>query len=90
MPKSMNALKLLRDDHRHLLGLLRRFDQSDNERERRDVCDEIISELDAHTELEERYFYPFVREASDRADLIEEATIEHGTAKGPCRGAAQA
>ena len=90
MPKSMNALKLLRDDHRHLLGLLRRFDRSENESERRDVCDEIISELDAHTELEERYFNPFVREASDRADLIEEATIEHGTANGPCREAAQA
>jgi hemerythrin superfamily protein len=54
---------------------------SHDEREQRDLCDEIVSELEAHTSLEEECFYPFVREATDRLDLIEEATIEHDTAK---------
>ena len=81
MPKSPNALELLRKDHRNVLTLLRRFDKSDDEREQRELCGEIIAELDAHTALEEDCFYPYVRESTDRVDLIEEATIEHGTAK---------
>jgi hemerythrin superfamily protein len=81
MPKSPNALELLRRDHRNVLTLLRRFERSDDEREQRTLCDEIISELEAHTSLEEECFYPFVREATDRLDLVEEATIEHDTAK---------
>jgi hemerythrin superfamily protein len=81
MAKSPNALELLRKDHRNVLTLLRRFERSDDEREQRNLCDEIVSELEAHTSLEEECFYPFVREATDRLDLIEEATIEHDTAK---------
>ena len=81
MAKSLNALELLRKDHRNVLTLLRKFDRSDDEREQRDLCGEIIAELGSHTDLEEKCFYPFVREATDRFDLIEEATIEHGTAK---------
>jgi hemerythrin superfamily protein len=81
MPKTMNALELLRKDHRTVLMLLRKFEKSSDEREQHELCDEIIDELDAHTALEEDCFYPYVRESTDRLDLIEEATIEHGTAK---------
>lgn len=81
MPKSPNALELLRKDHRAVLTLLRKFEKSSDEREQHDLCGEIIAELGAHTALEEDCFYPYVRESTDRLDLIEEATIEHGTAK---------
>jgi hemerythrin superfamily protein len=81
MPKSPNALELLRKDHRSVLTLLRRFEKSADEREQRDLCSEILAELDAHTALEENCFYPYVRDATDRRDLIEEATIEHDTAR---------
>src|SRR6185437_8384094 len=81
MPKSPNALELLRKDHRTVLTLLRKFEKSRDEREQQDLCGEIVVELAAHTALEEDCFYPYVREATDRLDLIEEATIEHGTAK---------
>jgi hemerythrin superfamily protein len=81
MPKSPNALDLLRKDHRTVLALLRKFEKSRDEREQHDLAGEIVRELDAHTALEEECFYPYVRETTDRLDLIEEATIEHGTAK---------
>lgn len=81
MPKSPNALELLRKDHRTVLTLLRKFDKSSDEREQHELCSEIIAELGAHTALEEDCFYPYVRDSTDRLDLIEEATIEHGTAK---------
>lgn len=81
MPKSPNALELLRKDHRAVLTLLRKFEKSSDEREQHELCGEIIAELGAHTALEEDCFYPYVRESTDRLDLIEEATIEHGTAR---------
>ena len=81
MPKSANALELLRKDHRTVLALVRRFEKCTDGREQRVLCDEIVSGLDAHARLEEDCFYPYVRESTDRLDLIEEATIEHDTAK---------
>jgi hypothetical protein len=81
MAKSPNALELLRKDHRNVLTLLRRFERASDEREQRSLCDEIVSELRMHTSIEEDCFYPFVREASAREDLIEEATIEHDAVK---------
>jgi hemerythrin superfamily protein len=81
MPKSPNALDLLRKEHRSVLTLLRKFEKSRDQREQRDLAKEIVRELDAHTALEEECFYPYVRESTDRLDLIEEALIEHGTAK---------
>jgi hemerythrin superfamily protein len=81
MPKSPNALDLLRKDHRAVLTLLRKFEKSRDEREQHDLAGEIVQELDAHSALEEECFYPYVRESTDRLDLIEEATIEHDTAK---------
>ena len=70
MPKAPNAL-----------DLLRKFEKSRDEREQHDLAGEIVRELDAHTALEEECFYPYVRETTDRLDLIEEAAIEHDTAK---------
>src|SRR5215213_3972170 len=81
MPKAMNALEMLRQDHRHVLSLLAELERSTDEREQRALCEDIVGELTAHTALEEDCFYPYVREATDRLDLIEEATIEHGTTK---------
>lgn len=81
MAKAPNALDVLRKEHRSVLTLLRKFEKSRDEREQHDLAGEIVRELDEHTALEEQCFYPFVREATDRLDLIEEATIEHDTAK---------
>ena len=81
MAKSPNALDLLRKDHRAVLMLLRKFERSRDEREQRELAGEIVGALDAHAALEEACFYPYVRDATDRLDLIEEATIEHDTAK---------
>ena len=81
MAKSPNALELLRKDHRNVLTLLRRFERASDEREQRSLCEEIVSELQVHTSIEEDCFYPFVRDASARDDLIEEATIEHNSVK---------
>lgn len=81
MPRSMNALDLLRRDHRHVQALLKKFDKTDAEDEQRRLCDQIVEELRLHTDIEERVFYPYLREATAREDLFQEASIEHETAK---------
>lgn len=81
MPRTPNALDLLRQDHRKVLTLFHRFEKTEDENEQRELCDEIIDELTTHTSIEEGVVYPFLREATAREDLFEEANIEHQTAK---------
>ena len=81
MPRTVNALDLLRQDHRKVLTLFHRFEKTDDEDVQRELCGEIVSELTQHTQIEEGVVYPFLREATAREDLFEEANIEHQTAK---------
>lgn len=81
MPRTMNALDLLRQDHQHVQALLKRFEKTEDEGEQRELCDQIVGELREHTEIEERILYPYLREATGREDLFEEASLEHDTAK---------
>ncbi len=81
MPRPVDALSLLRRDHKNVLSLLHRFEKTDQASEQRDLCEQIVSELRTHTEIEERVFYPYLREATAREDLFQEASIEHQTAK---------
>ncbi|MCW7538345.1 hemerythrin domain-containing protein [Aquabacterium sp. A7-Y] len=81
MPRSTNALDVLRRDHKKVLTLFHRFEKTEDEGEQRELCDEIVSELKTHAEIEEEVFYPWLREATAREDLFEEASIEHQTTK---------
>ncbi len=81
MPRTANALDLLRRDHRHVLTLFKQVEKTEDEQEQRQLCDEIIEALSLHTEIEESVFYPFLRDATDREDLYEEASLEHHAAE---------
>jgi hemerythrin superfamily protein len=81
MAKSPNALELLRRDHREVLQMLRQFERTGDPREQGQLCRDIVDELDQHAALEEDVFYPYVRDTSDRLELIEEAFIEHDSTK---------
>lgn len=49
--------------------------------ERRDLAEQICKELTVHAQIEEEIFYPEVREAIDGEALLDEAEVEHATAK---------
>lgn len=77
-----NALEVLRADHKEIQNLFHRLESSgsggkDEER----LCGQIVRALTAHTRIEEEVFYPYVREATDRQDLVEEASVEHTAAR---------
>lgn len=81
--KTATAIDLLKEDHDKVRKAFKEFekmDRADSEtcRQRvRSVCDD----LRVHTTLEEEIFYPAVREAIDDEDLMNEAAVEHETAK---------
>jgi hemerythrin superfamily protein len=75
-----DAIKMLKEDHARVKALFDRFEKSNGsskERIARTICDE----LKVHAQLEEDLFYPAAREAIDDDDLLNEAEVEHGSAK---------
>jgi hemerythrin-like domain-containing protein len=80
MRRQSNAIEMLRQEHQHVQNLFQRFERSSG-KEQEKLCREVVAALSAHTRVEEDVFYPYVREATARQDLIEEASVEHGAAK---------
>jgi hemerythrin-like domain-containing protein len=77
-PKS--ALPLLRDQHRLVERIFQMFNRLRTKEERR-ACFEVLADhLAAHTEIEERFFYPAVK-VKQTEPLLEHAVEEHLEAK---------
>lgn len=79
------ALELLESDHRKVEALFDRYEDAKENAEasRRALAQRICRELTAHTRLEEEIFYPWLRGSLDArdGDLIDEALVEHASAK---------
>ena len=79
------ALELLMADHRAVEELFDRFEQAKDgdEGTRRDIAQRICNELTVHAQVEEELFYTWLRENLDEDDMemVEEAQVEHNTAK---------
>src|SRR4029453_1155902 len=79
------AIAQLTADHarvKKLFGQYNRLVDSEAESsERQELALMICAELTAHATAEEEIFYPAAREALDDADLIDEAEVEHASAK---------
>jgi hypothetical protein len=78
-----DVLSILQDDHKRVLKLFKQFEKAD--REDSDALREIVqsacADLELHATLEEEIFYPALREAVDDMEMLEEAWVEHDTAK---------
>lgn len=78
----MDAITLLKNDHKTVNGLFRRFEKARDDRSRRTVANQIIKELSVHAAIEEQVFYPAVREAvPDAEDVVLESLEEHHIVK---------
>ena len=83
--KSEDAIELLTRDHKAVKQLFKQFDKIKDEEgaedERAEIANQICMELTIHAQIEEEVFYPACREAIKEVDLLEEAKVEHDSAK---------
>ena len=79
------ALELLMSDHRKVEDLFEQFEQEKDSDDgtRREIAQQICTELTIHAQVEEELFYPWLREnlEDDDMEMVEEAQVEHNSAK---------
>jgi hemerythrin superfamily protein len=77
-------VSMLKDDHKRAKKAFRQFEKLDPH-EDAEQCQAIVeqtcAELKVHTALEEELLYPAARKLLSEEDLIDEAEVEHATAK---------
>jgi len=78
---NVNALELLEQDHREVEELFDEFDELKDEARKDKLAREICQALKVHTQIEEEIFYPAARKAAKDDDLLDEAIVEHASAK---------
>lgn len=77
----MDAIQMLRKDHRDVKSLLMQFQAAEGDAEKKRIVDRTLDALEAHAAIEEEIFYPALRQdGADRA-MMNEADEEHRLAK---------
>ncbi len=80
----INAITLLKDDHQKVKQAFAQFEELGPQAYvgKRELADEICSELTIHTQLEEEVIYPaFRKQMKDAKSLVNEALVEHDSAR---------
>lgn len=83
-PKN-EAISQLTADHARVKKMFKQYDRlakgDAGDREKQQLATMICAELTAHATAEEEIFYTAARNAIDKPDLIDEADVEHASAK---------
>lgn len=78
--KSMNAIELLKSDHREVEKLFEAYEEASGKSVKAKLAQKICLELCVHATIEEEIFYPEIKDAVEE-DLLDEAQVEHDGAK---------
>jgi len=80
-----DAVELLTKDHREVKTLFKKYEKlvaaDAAPDERQELAQLICTMLTVHATIEEEIFYPAAREALPDVDLLNEAEVEHASAK---------
>jgi len=80
-----DAITLLTTDHAKVTKLFKEFESLKEDdgaaADKSALVTQICNELKVHAEIEEEIFYPAVRKAIEDGDLVDEAVVEHASAK---------
>jgi hemerythrin superfamily protein len=83
--KPVNALNMLRRDHKLVSDLFDEFEKKSSRGDQakmKEIAEKVCAELTVHTQIEEEIFYPALREAfPEHEDALDEAEVEHESAK---------
>src|SRR5437773_822504 len=80
----MDAITLLKADHKAVKGLFSHFDKAGARayQRKREIVDQLIEELSIHAAIEEQLFYPAARACvEDARDDVLESLEEHHVVK---------
>ncbi len=81
-----DAIEMLMSDHKAVKALFKQYDKlvagDGDTDEKQAIAQQICQALTVHAQVEEELFYPAAREVlGDDEDLVDEADVEHSTAK---------
>lgn len=79
--EQMSAIDLLEEDHREVEDLFDEFEKVEDVSAKEQLALKICMALQVHTRIEEEIFYPAARGAIEKPELIDEAIVEHASAK---------
>jgi hemerythrin superfamily protein len=79
-----NAITLLTEDHAKVKKMFKQFERMKekmDDAQKSELVQQICMELTLHAQVEEEIFYPAAREAIEEQDIMDEAEVEHASAK---------
>ena len=80
--QAASVTDMLRKDHKKVQELFKKFEKAENAREKQQIVETALMELEVHAELEEKLIYPAMRAEIDDEDLMDEAEEEHHVVHG--------
>lgn len=75
------AIAFLMRQHREVEQMFDQFENAEEDQEKESLAQEISLALAVHAKIEEELLYPQSRDAIEEPDLVDEALVEHATAK---------
>lgn len=79
--KPADAIRLLKEDHREVKGWFKDYEKLEDDADKQTLAKTICLALTVHAQIEEEIFYPAARTGIDDDDLLDEAEVEHASAK---------
>ncbi|MXO71895.1 hemerythrin domain-containing protein [Alteraurantiacibacter buctensis] len=79
--RPQDAIALLKADHREVKKMFADYEKLEEDADKQALATQICDALTVHAQIEEEIFYPAAYEALDEDDLIDEAEVEHASAK---------
>ena len=77
----MDALELLKTDHKKVKELFKKAEGNENQKQQKQLFEQIKTELETHTHIEETVFYPAVAKQEELKDMVLESLEEHKQVK---------
>jgi len=79
----VDAFQILAKDHRVVDQLFERIEKTDNRgaNQRGQLYQKLHNELELHTQLEEKFFYPTLKEHNDTKELVSKSLDENSEIK---------
>ena len=77
----MDALELLKKDHQAVKDLFKRAETNKDEKQQKRLFEQIKTELETHTRIEESVFYPAMEQRDELKDMVLESLEEHKQVK---------